>query len=299
MRDTAITRDSGPRRSLRKQRGRFGETLAVSAAVVCTLVTTVPVVLFVIILLSRGGPAIDWEFLSQGPKQNMTAGGIFPAILGTLYLVAGTVAIAMPLGILAAVYLAEYARQGPLLRAVRLAIVNLAGVPSIVYGLFGYGVFVLLMNMGASIIAGSLTLAMLVLPLVITATEEALKTIPVSFREASLALGATRFQTIWRVILPGALPGILTGAILSIGRAAGETAPILFTAAVFYQRKLPDSIYSKVMALPYHLYIMSTQVPNAPEHIKWGTALVLLLVVLAASLGAILLRSRLRRKRNW
>lgn len=286
-------------RSLKKSGRRIGEDIAIGLTALSALAIVLPVAAIVAILLMRGGSAISWEFLTAMPRNRMVEGGIFPAILGTVYLVAGTVLVALPVGILAAVYLSEYARQGSLTRAIRLAIVNLAGVPSIVYGLFGYGVFVLLLKLGASIAAGSLTLALLALPLVITATEEALRSVPKSFREASLALGATRFQTIWRVILPGALPGILTGAILSIGRAAGETAPILFTAAVFYQRDLPHSILSPVMALPYHLYILSTQVPDAPLKLQWGTALVLLLVVLAANAGAIVLRSRLRAKRNW
>ncbi|HEY3267712.1 MAG TPA: phosphate ABC transporter permease PstA [Armatimonadota bacterium] len=285
--------------SLKRKGRRLGEDAAVAVTALSALAIVLPVAAIVVLLVVRGGRAITWEFLTAMPRNHMIDGGIFPAILGTLYLVLGTVLVALPLGILGAVYLAEYARQGPMTRIIRLAIVNLAGVPSIVFGLFGYGVFVLLLKFGASILAGSLTLALLALPLVITATEEALRAVPKSFREASLALGATRFQTIWRVILPGALPGILTGAILSIGRAAGETAPILFTAAVFYQKDLPHSIFSPVMALPYHLYIMATQVPDAPPQLQWGTALVLLLLVLAANMGAIVLRSRLRATRNW
>lgn len=286
-------------KSLKRKGRRPGEDIAVTLTFLSTLVIILPVLFIIVKMIKEAGGAITWEFLSQPPKDQMLGGGIFPAILGTLYLVVGTVVIALPLGVLAAIYLTEYARQGPLTRMIRLAIVNLAGVPSIVYGLFGFGVFVLLMKMGQSILAGSCTLALLALPLVITATEEALRTVPRSFREASLALGATKFQTIWQVVLPNALPGILTGAILSIGRAAGETAPILFTAAVFYQKQLPQGVFYPVMALPYHLYIMATQVPNAPERIQWGTALVLLALVLLTNLGAILLRSRLRAKRNW
>jgi phosphate transport system permease protein len=285
--------------SLKGKGTRIGERLAVACTFLSTIAIVIPVILIVILIVSNSRQALSWEFVSAMPRERMTAGGIFPAILGTVYLVIGTVLIAMPLGILAAVYLAEYAKQGPLTRIIRLAIVNLAGVPSVVYGLFGYGVFVLLMGFGASILSGSLTLALLSLPLVITATEEALRTVPLGFRDASLALGATKFQTIWKVVLPGALPGILTGAILSIGRAAGETAPILFTAAVFFQRDLPNSVFSPVMALPYHLYIMATQVPKAPAHIQWGTALVLIVIVLLANTGATVLRSRLRRSRNY
>lgn len=286
-------------RSIRRGRPRIGESIAVALTFLATLCIVAPVAAIVWILIARGGRALTWEFLTAMPRNHMTAGGIFPAIVGTVYLVAGTVIIALPVGILGAVYLAEYAKQGPLTRIIRLAIVNLAGVPSIVYGLFGYGVFVLLLKFRVSILSGACTLALLTLPLIITATEEALRTVPRSFREASVGLGATRFQTIWRVVLPGALPGILTGAILGVGRAAGETAPILFTAAVFYQKDLPSSLASPVMALPYHLYIIATQVPDAPQTIQWGTALVLLLLVLLTNLGAIIIRSRLRAKRNW
>ena len=286
-------------RSIRRGKPRIGESIAVALTLVATLFIVAPVTAIVWILVARGGRALTWEFLTAMPREHMTAGGIFPAIVGTVYLVAGTVIIALPVGILSAVYLSEYAKQGPLTRIIRLAIVNLAGVPSIVYGLFGYGVFVLLLKFQVSILSGACTLALLTLPLIITATEESLRTVPRSFREASVGLGATRFQTIWRVVLPGALPGILTGAILGVGRAAGETAPILFTAAVFYQKSLPTSLSSPVMALPYHLYIIATQVPDAPQSIQWGTALVLLLLVLFTNLGAIIIRSRLRAKRNW
>lgn len=297
--DNAATSIPAVGRSLRGRRKRVGESIAIGLTMLAALCIVAPVAAIVVILIARGGRAINWEFLTTAPREHMTAGGIFPAIVGTIYLVAGTVIIALPLGVLGAIYLSEYAKKGLLTRLIRLAIVNLAGVPSIVYGLFGYGVFVLLLHFSVSIAAGACTLALLTLPLIITATEEALRTVPAGFREASLALGATRFQTIWRVILPGALPGILTGAILGVGRAAGETAPILFTAAVYYQRGLPTSLSSPVMALPYHLYIIATQVPDAPQSIQWGTALVLLLMVLFANLGAIIVRSRLRAKRNW
>lgn len=285
--------------TLRRQGRRIGEDIAVGLTAVATLCIVLPVTAIMALLIVQGGRALTWEFFTAMPRNHMLDGGILPAILGTLYLVLGTILIALPIGILGAVYLSEYARQGTLTRIIRLAIVNLAGVPSIVYGLFGYGVFVLLLNFRVSIAAGACTLALLTLPLIITATEEALRTVPRSFREASLALGATRFQTIRRVVLPIAAPGILTGAILGIGRAAGETAPILFTAAVFYQKDLPSSVWSPVMALPYHLYIMATQVPDAPAKLQWGIALVLLLVVLFANLGAIIIRSRLRAKRKW
>jgi phosphate transport system permease protein len=263
------------------------------------LLALLPVALVVCFMLVRGLPAISWEFITAMPRENMRAGGIMPAIVGTLLLVAGTVVFALPLGVLSAVYLTEYSQRGRLHRLVRLAIVNLAGVPSVVYGLFGLGLFVLFLRCGASLLAGSLTLAILILPVVITASEEALRAIPDSFRQASLALGATRWQTTWRVVLPNALPGILTGLILGVARAAGETAPILFTAAAFFLPRLPHSVFDQVMALPYHLYTISTQVPDAPPRIQWGTALVLLMLVLGMNLVASLLRTRQRRARLW
>ncbi|HEX9920889.1 MAG TPA: phosphate ABC transporter permease PstA, partial [Candidatus Methylomirabilis sp.] len=206
---------------------------------------------------------------------------------------------ALPLGVCAAIYLTEYSRQGRLTRWIRLAIANLAGVPSVVYGLFGLSLFVIFLKFGTSILAGSLTLAIMILPVIITASEEALLAVPRSFREASLALGATQWQTIWKIVLPNAIPGILTGAILGISRAAGETAPILFTVAAFYLPSLPKSIFDQAMALPYHLYVIATQIPNIKMETKAGTALVLLILVLSMNLGAILIRSRFRRRKKW
>ena len=229
----------------------------------------------------------------------MREGGIFPAIVGTFYLVLGTTLFALPLGVFTAIYLTEYSGQNLLTRWIRLAIFNLAGVPSVVYGLFGLGLFVIFLKFGASILAGSLTLAIMILPVIITASEEALVAVPQSFREASLALGATQWQTIWKVVLPNALPGILTGAILGIGRAAGETAPILFTVAAFYLPRLPRSIFDQAMALPYHLYVIATQIPNIKMEVKAGVALVLLALVLGMNLAAIIIRSRFRRRKKW
>ncbi|MDO8683084.1 MAG: phosphate ABC transporter permease PstA [Armatimonadota bacterium] len=263
------------------------------------VIVVIPVIAVLYILVSKGGSAVTWTFLTQPPVNSMREGGIFPAVIGTLCLVSGTIVFALPVGVLAAVYLTEYARPGPLIRLVRLAIVNLAGVPSIVYGLFGLGLFVLLLNFGMSILSGSLTLALLTLPVVITASEEALRTVPQSFREASLALGATKWQTVRGVVLPNAVPGIITGLILGIGRAAGETAPILFTAAAFYVPALPRSIFDPVMALPNHLFVLATQVPNAPPKVQWGTATTLLVLVLGMNLVATLIRLRFRRSRKW
>jgi phosphate transport system permease protein len=247
-------------------------------------------------LVKNGWSVINWEFLTSMPRRGMTAGGIWPAILGTVYLVSGTIAVALPLGVMAAIYLTEYAGDNFFTRMVRLAVVNLAGVPSIVFGLFGLGFFVILLGFGASILAGSLTLAIMVLPIIITTTEESLKNVPMSYRQASLALGATKWQTIWRIVLPQALPGIMTGSILGISRAAGETAPILFTAAAFFLPRLPGSIFDQVMALPYHLYIMATQVPGADPAIAYGTALTLMVIVLGLNFTAVLIRLRFRKK---
>jgi len=277
----------------------IGEWLAYGLLYLSIILVTLPVAAVLFIVISRGYSAISWEFLTAMPRMGMRAGGIFPAIMGTLLLVLGTVAIALPLGVMAAIYLSEYASRGRLNRLIHLAIVNLAGVPSVVYGLFGLGAFVLFLKLGVSLLAGCLTLALMILPVIITASEEALQAVPQSFREASLALGATRWKTIWNVVLPSALPGILTGAILGVGRAAGETAPILFTAAAFFLPRLPRSIFDQVMALPYHLYIIATQVPNIPQNVQYGTALVLVALVLLVNASAIILRSYIRRRRSW
>jgi phosphate transport system permease protein len=219
--------------------------------------------------------------------------------LGTIYLTLGTAVAAMPIGIGAAIYLAEYAGENRLTRLIRLAIVNLAGVPSIVYGLFGLGAFVLFLNYGTSILAGSLTLGLMTLPVVISTAEEAISAVPREFRVVSLSLGATRWQTIRHQVLPHAVPGIITGVILGLGRAAGETAPILFTVAAFYLPNLPKSIFDQTMALPYHLFVISTQVPGMPLSVQYGTALVLLLIVLSLTLIATFIRTSVRRRRQW
>ena len=251
------------------------------------------------IIIQKGLPAINWQFLSDIPRQGMRAGGIFPAIVGTLYLVLGAIIFALPIGLLAAIYLSEYAQDNLLTRIIKLAIVNLAGVPSVVYGLFGLALFVVFLKFGASIIAGSLTLGLMILPIIITTSREALESVPQSFREVSLSLGASKWQTIRHAVLPNAIPGILTGTILGLGRAAGETAPILFTVAAFYLPRLPQSIFDQAMALPYHLYVISTQVPNVDEKIRYGTALVLLVMVLFMNLVAIIIRYRFRKKKKW
>lgn len=258
-----------------------------------------PVVFIIGYLVWKGGKAISWTFLTQPPIHGMTEGGIYTPLVGTLYLAVGTMVISVPLGVLAAVYLHEFARPGLLTRLVRLALTNLAGVPSVVYGLFGLAAFVIMLRFETSLLAGCCTLALLVLPIVVTASEEALRQVPHEFRAASLALGATRWQTVRRVVLPNALPGILTGTVLSLSRAAGETAPILFTAAAYYLPYPPRSVFSPVMALPYHLYVLATQVPHAPKEIAWGTALVLIALVLLLNATAIIIRQRMLVGRRW
>lgn len=249
-------------------------------------------------LIARGLPAISWEFLSAAPRNSMTAGGIFPAIMGTVYLCLGALLVAMPLGIASAVYLSEYARPGRLTSIIRLGINNLAGVPSVVFGLFGLAFFVVFLGWGVSILSGACTLGVLTLPLVIGTSEEALRNVPATYREASLGLGATKWQTIHKVLLPSALPGILTGSILGLSRAAGETAAIMFTAAVFFRPSLPASPLDSVMALPYHIYVLATAGTDIDktQPLQYGTALVLIVLVLAMNFAAIRLRSRMWRK---
>jgi phosphate transport system permease protein len=255
--------------------------------------------LVVYFLVARGWRAINWTFLTQPPIDSMTKGGILPCIVGTLCLSIGAILVALPIGVASAIYLNEYARPGRVVRIIRLGINNLAGVPSVVFGLFGLAFFVVYLNMGVSIVAGALTLGALTLPVIIGSTEEALRAVPDTYREASLGLGATKWQTIYRVVLPTALPGILTGTILGVSRAAGETAPIMFTAAVFYTPSLPTSIFDEIMALPYHIYVLATAGTEieATRPLQYGTALVLIVLVLGLNLIAIVYRSRLRRKR--
>lgn len=249
-------------------------------------------------VLYYGAPAISWEFLLENPRNAMTEGGIFPCILGTIALSYGSMLIALPWGVATAIYLHEYAKPGKVVHLIRLAINNLAGVPSVVFGLFGLSLFVTVLGMGVSLLAGMLTLAALVLPLIIGASEEALRSVSPTYREASLGLGATKWQTIYRIVLPAAAPGILTGAILSVGRAAGETAAIMFTAAMFFSPVLPSSLFDSVMALPYHIYVLATAGTNIEEtrHLQYGTALVLIALVLSMNFLAIMLRARMQKK---
>ncbi|MGD8555227.1 MAG: phosphate ABC transporter permease PstA [Anaerolineales bacterium] len=275
------------------------QRLGFAAITLAAVGTVIPILLLVFYVIQQGIPALSWEFISQMPRDGMRAGGILPAIIGTLLLTLGTGIVAVPLGIAAAIYLSEYAGDNRWTRIIRVAIINLAGIPSVVYGLFGLGLFVLFLGFGTSILAGSLTLAIMTLPVIISTAEEALRAVPNSFRVVSISLGATKWQTIRRVVLPEALPGILTGVILGLERAAGETAPILFTAAAFFLPRLPTSIFDGTMALPYHLFVISTQVPGMPVKIQYGTALVLLAFVLGMNLIAALIRSRARARRQW
>lgn len=294
---------------------RLRQTVAFTVLAASSALVLIPAVAIVAFVAVKGAPAVNWEFLSAMPTNGMKEGGILPALYGSALLVVLTLALALPVGVLGAVYLSEYARTGPLVRMIRVAILNLAGVPSIVYGLFGMGVFVvmvlpwLMSTLGltgeshspACLLAGAATMALLVLPMVVTTTEEALRQVPRHYRNSSLALGATKWQTVRRVVLPNALPGILTGVMLSIGRAAGETAPILLTGAAFYIPSLAspgEALFRPFMALPYHLFATSTQLPDAPESLKWGTAFVLLATVLAFNGAGVALRAYLRREKR-
>jgi len=262
------------------------------------LINGAALAVIVYFILSRGWRAISWEFLTQAPKDSMTAGGILPCIVGTLALCLMTIFVALPIGMASAIYLNEYATQGKLVRFIRLGINNLAGVPSIVFGLFGLAFFCIVLKMGVSIASGGLTLGIMTLPVIIGASEEALKSVPNTYREASLAMGATKWQTVRKVVLPCAFPGIITGSILGISRAAGETAPIMYTGAVFFTPNLPTSILDEVMALPYHIYVLATAGTHieATRHLQYGTALVLIVLVFGMNLSAIILRSKMRKK---
>ena len=275
------------------------QRLGFGAMTLMTLATVTPIVAVVIYILSKGGSAISWEFLTGFPHDGMRAGGILPAIVGTLYLTLGTALFSVPLGVAAAIYLSEYAPDNKWTRLIRIAIINLAGIPSVVYGLFGLGLFVIFLNFGTSILAASLTLSIMTLPVIISTSEEALRAVPQAFRTVSISVGATRWQTIRRIVLKEALPGILTGVILGLERAAGETAPILFTGAAFFLPRLPGSPFDATMAVPYHLFVISTQVPEMPIQIQYGTALVLLVFVLGMNLTATVIRSRARARRQW
>jgi phosphate transport system permease protein len=278
---------------------RTREKIAFCFLGIATLLVVMPIIMTILYIVKNGICAINWAFVTEAPRNGMREGGIFPAIVGTIVLIIGTMLCSLPLGILSAVYLVEYAKDNTFTRLIKLSVVNLSGIPSIVYGLFGFTLFVVFLKLGTSVLSGSLTLAIMSLPVIITASKEALEAVPYSFREISLSLGATKWQTVRYCVLPYAIPGILTGTVLSLSRAAGETAPILFTVAAFYLPRLPHSVFDQVMALPYHLYVISTQVPNIPAELSFATAFVLIALVFLMNLVSIILRARFRRKKTW
>ncbi len=284
---------------LRKVR-HIKEKIAINLFRLAAIINGLALFIVLYFLLKNGLSAISWDFLTSMPRNSMTEGGILPCIVGTVLLGIGSMVIALPLGVLSAIYLNEYAKPGRIINIIRLGINNLAGVPSVVFGLFGLAFFVVVLHMGISLIAGCFTLAAMSLPLLIASTEEALKSVPDTYREASLALGATKWQTIWKVVLPAALPSILTGTILALSRVAGETAPIMFTAAVFYTPSLPKSIFDEIMALPYHVYVLATAGTEIDKTrpLQYGTALVLIALVFGLNLFAIYLRARIQNKKS-
>ncbi|MBN1161496.1 MAG: phosphate ABC transporter permease PstA [Dehalococcoidales bacterium] len=275
---------------------RISQRTAFTFLGLATLITVIPVLFIIVYTIVQGGGAITWDFLSQFPSQAGRAGGILPAIIGTFYLMLGTLVFALPIGVLAGIYLTEYARDNWLTRLINLAIVNLAGVPSIVFGLFGLSVFVLAFNFGLSLLSASLTLAAQALAMVITTSREAILAVPREYREGSLAIGVTKWQTVRHIVLPQAFPGIITGAVLAISRAAGETAPILVVGAAFLLPGIPQSPFDQFMALPYHLYTVAAHVPNMPKETIWGVALVLLVVVLSFDVLAAAIRIKTRQR---
>ncbi len=273
------------------QRNAFG------LLIVATAIVVIPVISIIVLMIINGSSAISWEFLTHAPSEAGKAGGIFPAIVGTFYLMLGTIIFALPVGVMAGIYLTEYARDNWLTRIINLAIVNLAGVPSIVYGLFGLGIFVMAFHFGMSLLSASLTLACQALAMTITTSREAILAVPREYREGSLATGATRWQTVKHIVLPQAKPGIITGAVLAMSRAAGETAPILVVGAAFLLPALPGSPFDQFMALPYHLYTVAAHVPGISDSTMWGVALVLLAVVLSFNILATIIRMRARQRR--
>ena len=281
------------------RRSHRTQNLARAVFFLMTVALVVPVLIIVGTLVVKGGPAISWEFLFTPPKDFMTAGGILPALVGTVWLVLVALLASVPVGVAAALYLSEYAPDNLLTRTINLAIVNLAGVPSIVHALFGVGAFVLFFKIGASILAASLTLAVMTLPVVIVATRESLQAVPQAFREACWNMGATRWQTIRKVVLPNSISGILTGVILEVSRTAGETAPIMFTGAAAYVAFLPESVLDQTMAMSYHLYYIATQATDVPEHTTYGVALVLIAMVLLMNAVSIGFRVYLRGLKKW
>ena len=286
------------------RRKQLSESMARTVFLLMTLLMVVPLLLIIGYLVYQAWPILSLDFLLTNPKHGMRAGGIWSPLLGTIYLVVISLAVATPIGILAAVFLNEYARDNWFTRVVNLAVVNLAGVPSIVHALFGLGAFVLFARLGKSILAASLTLAIMTLPVIIASTKEALAAVPKAFREACWNVGATRLQTIRHIVLPNSISGILTGVILQVSRAAGETAPIMFTGAVFFKaiqegHLFAYGLFDQCMALSMHLFTISTQVPDVPKALPYGIAVVLVSSVLAVNALSIIIRVRLRSRRKW
>ena len=281
------------------ERNRRVEWLFKTLFLLMTLLLIVPVVLILGVLIHKGSPVVSWEFLTTIPREGMTAGGIMPALVGTIWIVSVALIASVPVGIAAAIYLSEYAPDNWLTRVINLAIINLAGVPSIVHALFGVGAFVSFAGFGTSILAASLTLAVMTLPVVIVSTRESLQAVPYAFREACWNMGATRWQTIRRIVLPNSVSGILTGVILEVSRTAGETAPIMFTGAAMFLPFLPQSVFDQTMAMSLHLFVISTTVPGVDEALPYGVALVLIGMVLAMNATSIAFRVYLRSKKKW
>ncbi|MEW5825625.1 MAG: phosphate ABC transporter permease PstA [Candidatus Bipolaricaulota bacterium] len=285
-----------------QQRGRrVAQRIAFALLAISTLIALLALAAILTAMIRQGASALSWEFLSQFPRKLMTEGGIYPALVGSFLLTAGSLLVSLPLAVGSAIWLSEYARGGLWVRVVRVAVNSLAGVPSIVFGLLGLAFFVKVLGLGVSLLSGVLTLGLLILPILIRAAEEALGSVPMTFREGALALGATKWYAVRTLVLPTAIPGILTGAVLGIGRAMGETAPIMFTAAAFYMARLPETPFDKVMALPYHIFVMATESPSywKTRDLQFGTALVLLGLVMTLNLGAVLWRARVRRRKQW
>lgn len=281
------------------ERNRRNQKLVKLLFLTMTVLLALPVLVILGVLIYEGAPIISYDFLFTEPTNGMTAGGILPALVGTIWLVVIALIVSVPIGVASAIYLSEYAPDNWLTRAINLAIINLAGVPSIVHALFGVGAFVIFFGFGTSILAASLTLAIMTLPVVIVATKESLQAVPMAFREACWNMGATRWQTIWRVVLPNSISGILTGVILEVSRTAGETAPIMFTGAAFFLPFLPETVFDQSMAMSLHLFVISTQVPEVPEALPYGVALVLILMVLAMNAISITFRTMLRKRKKW
>lgn len=284
-----------------QQRKRIVQRIAFALLTVSTASAFLALGAILYSMIANGASALSWQFLSEFPRKMMTEGGIYPALVGSFYLTVGAVVLSLPFAVASAIWLSEYSRGGLWVRVIRVGVNSLAGVPSIVFGLLGLAFFVKVLGLGVSLLAGALTLALLILPILIRAGEEALQAVPMNFREGALALGATKWHAVRTVVLPSAIPGILTGVILGVSRAIGETAPIMFTAAAFYMSRLPETLSDKVMALPYHIFVMATESPNywKTRNLQFGAALVLLGMVLLMNLGAVTWRARVRRRKQW